>query len=169
MGSARRGARTSLRAPSGDCRHHEFEIEELEVDMDHGHIFLVFRRNTQSSKWWGQRGECARDSRGITESAQATLGWRVGGGRVWCAYGGGSSDGRGEQEVYSGLMRRRSEGLNNWTSSSRLRENIFGTAELRWPAFLALEENTLWDVQEGCPARPQQANRRGTRFGTLSL
>jgi putative transposase len=24
------------------ARHHGFEIEELEVDMDHGHIFLSF-------------------------------------------------------------------------------------------------------------------------------
>jgi REP element-mobilizing transposase RayT len=83
------------------ARHHGFEIEELEVDTDHGHLFLSFPPECSIGQVAGQRGECARDSRGITGRAQATLGWRVWGGRIKCAYGGGSGDGRGEQEVYS--------------------------------------------------------------------
>ena len=35
------------------AEHHGFEIEELEVDKDHVHLFLIFRRSTRSARWWG--------------------------------------------------------------------------------------------------------------------
>ena len=52
---------------------------------------------------------------------------------------------------------------------NRLRKNHFGTAELRWPTRFEQEESYPQDAQKDRPARPQQAKRRGVRFGTLSL
>ena len=53
--------------------------------------------------------------------------------------------------------------------TSRLRKNYVGTPVLHWSVRLGQEENTTQGAQKGRPARPQQAKRRGIRFGTLSL
>ena len=52
---------------------------------------------------------------------------------------------------------------------SRLRKTNVDRPELHWPTRLEQQENAGQDAQKGRPARPQQAKRRGVRFGTLSL
>ena len=42
VGAARSGAGSCTGIVSGDSAHHGFEIEELGVDKDHGHVFLSF-------------------------------------------------------------------------------------------------------------------------------
>jgi putative transposase len=68
MGSPGRGARTSCELLLEIARHHGFEIEELKVYTDHGHLlFIEFSAEVFNRAGGGgvQGGECARDSRGI--------------------------------------------------------------------------------------------------------
>ena len=65
----------------------------------------------------------------------------------------------------------RSSAMPKWFSrnTSGLRETPVGTPEFHWSVCWGQQEHTTQDAQKGCPARPQQAKRRGVRFGTLSL
>ena len=67
------------------ARHHGFEIEELEVDTDHGHLFLSFppkysigqvvgaTRGVRKQLWGGEFGEDGYGARPVGDQVTAEV------------------------------------------------------------------------------------------------
>ena len=71
--------------------HHGFEMEELEVDKDHVHLFLSFPPKVldQCSGGAAESGQRQGDSGRVSGGPETAVGRGVLGRRVFCSDGGG--------------------------------------------------------------------------------